>query len=177
MSRDSALALMIRQEHQRTLDLLNALDQSVRGRASRRPLDLRQAGERALLDRMIEGIDDEILRHFAVEEALVFPMVQESVGLDVVLMLIREHEAIGSLASCLLAAARRAPDRPLDESEWRAFRDAAEAFIDQETFHIQKEEAAVVGGLATLLTGEQDRAAAGRYRALCGLPAEDEDAG
>lgn len=177
MSRDSALALMIRQEHQRTLDLLNALDERVRGRASRRALDPRLAGERALLDRMIEGIDDEILRHFAVEEALVFPMVQESVGLDVVLMLIREHEAIGSLASCLLAAARRAPDRPLDESEWRAFRDAAEAFIDQETFHIQKEEAAVVGGLATLLTGEQDRAAAGRYRALCGLPAEDEDAG
>ena len=171
MTRQSALAALIHEDHRQTLALLNELDERVRGPMSRRPLDPGMADDGTLIENLRRGVDRDILRHFAIEETLLFPMIQDVLGLDLVLMLTREHEAVGSLASALLIAAEPATSRPLTASEWAAFRESAEAFIDQEIFHIQKEEASVVQCLATLLGRAEDDRAAARFRDLASLPA------
>lgn len=167
MTKRSALAALIHAEHRQTLALLDALEERVAGRAP--PLDPGRDGP--LLERLAAGIDADILRHFAVEETVVFPLIFETAGTDLVLMLIGEHEGIGQLASALLAAVRTASTRPLTADEWASFRADAAAFIDQETFHLQKEETAVVQRLPALLDDREDAAAADCFIALAGLPA------
>jgi hemerythrin-like domain-containing protein len=168
LARRSALAALIHEEHQQTLEFLNALEERVSGRGRRRPL---APDDRALAEQLEAKIDAMIFRHFAIEETVVFPLVQDSLGGDAVLMLIREHEGVGSLASPLRAAAHAALCRPLTAQEWARFCETAEAFIDQETFHIQKEETLIVNRLPELLDHRDDAAAADCYIAIGGLPA------
>lgn len=171
MTRRSALGAFIHEEHQQTLHMLNALDERVRDRERARPLARDAADDGSLIEQLIARIDALIFRHFAIEETLLFPLVQDALGMDIVIMLMREHEAVGSLASAVLAAASPAACRPLTGDEWSAFRESAAAFIDQETFHIQKEEALIVNRLPELLDSREDAAAADAYVAIAGLPA------
>jgi hemerythrin-like domain-containing protein len=166
MGQGSALAAIVHEEHQRTLALLSTLDERIRGRAERQPLDGQIAGDRQLIERLSQVVEEDIIRHFAAEEALLFPLVQDTLGQPVVLMLMHEHDEVGALASSLAAIAAEAAGGPLPQAAWTAFRETAETFIDQEIFHIQKEEASALQVLPMLLSAEDDAAAAERYRAL-----------
>jgi iron-sulfur cluster repair protein YtfE (RIC family) len=158
------LGNLLHAEHLRTLAVLDDLEQRISGKAAGLPVDGADAADRALLEMLVATIDRDILDHFAFEEAVVFPLLWEGGGRDLVTILTHDHVAVGPFASDVLRMAQDALVRRMDAATWSTFRDAASDLIALEIFHIQKEKTGLLAQLPALIDADTDRRLAEKRR-------------
>lgn len=158
----SELAQILHSQHVRTLALLDALEERTSGRPGRRPLDPGDAGDRRLLRDVISVVENDIKQHFAVEEALLFPIVAEAGASDLAIALAQEHVAMGPVAKRLKEMAGALLQGDPTSVSWNEFQSVAEDFISRSTLHIQKEEMTLIQRLSSFLDEDMDRRLAER---------------
>lgn len=164
MGRLTELGELMHEEHFRILVLICGLENRLCGSAGLRPLDLNDTEDRALLDEMIQGLE-EIAVHNAFEETVLFPALHEKDIKELTDLLAHEHEVIGPLAQRLRALVAMIVARGSCNSEWPEFRDTSMELVSQLMVHLQKEETAVVQRLRALLDSDVDHALAVRLLA------------
>lgn len=153
----------LHEEHQRTLAMLNDLEVKMFGPDKDVPFDPSDAADRKRLDAVLQVVDQDVGRHFAFEEDVLFPILDEVGAVDMTQMLTDEHNAIRPLADRLGTIARDALSRGFDASTWDEFLELARELVEREMFHIQKEEMGLVHGLSHVLDPETDRDLSMKY--------------
>ncbi|MBM4219882.1 MAG: hemerythrin domain-containing protein [Gammaproteobacteria bacterium] len=103
----------------------------------------------ALLKAALEAIDGEVERHFAFEEAELFPRMNEAGEGDLVDLLLEEHAAVRDAARRFAAAARQVPPGA-------DLRPAGLEFAERLASHAQKEEMSMLPALDDLLDAGTD---------------------
>jgi hemerythrin-like domain-containing protein len=103
----------------------------------------------ALLSAALAAIEGEVERHFAFEEAELFPRLKEAGEGDLVDLLLEEHAAVRDAARRFVAAAREVPPGA-------ALRPAGLEFAERLASHAQKEEVSMLPALEDLLDAEAD---------------------
>lgn len=163
MAEESPTGEILHQDHLRTLETMNTLEQRIMGPGKARPLAVDDADDQALVTTIIAMLDEDIDRHFAFEEQVLFPeLAKKHVG-EVTQALIQEHDAVRTLAAAFRDVAERARCETLDAEAWGEFRYAAMDLVPSVLFHIQKEEMTVIRQLRVLLPAEVDRDLAERH--------------
>lgn len=163
MAQESPTGEILHQDHLRTLETMNTLEQRIMGPGKACPLSVDDADDQALLATIIAMLDEDIDRHFAFEEQVLFPELDKRHVGEVTQALIQEHDAVRSLAAALRDIAERARRETLDAEAWGAFRYAAMDLVPSVLFHIQKEEMTVIRQLRVLLPVEIDQDLAQRH--------------
>ncbi len=164
----SALGQTLHDEHRRTLEVMNALENKILGNTAHRPFDSSDNDDRRQLQDIIAVVDRDSGSHFRFEEELLFPIFDEAGASDMTQMLIHEHEAIRTLGSQLRLLAEGALQSGFDESTWAAFRNAAMDLTASVMFHIQKEEMGLVSRLSFFIDSETDGQLAMQYAEYAG---------
>ncbi len=163
MTKFSALAGILHQEHVTTIKTLSALEDRILGHEKNKPIDATAAAGRAELQGLLDLIDREIHQHFRFEEDRLFPILRERGYGDLAILLQQEHDAIRNLAAALQEVTVPALTQGFDQASWKAYRDAGMDLVPSVMFHIQKEETALIERLSVLLPAEMDRALAEEY--------------
>jgi len=158
-------ARALHQEHQANLELLDRVEAAL-GRVA--PGAWRSAiAPGRELPKLFAALEFQLARdverHFAFEEAELFPRLVESGDGDIAALLSSEHEAIRDLASEMLPLANAAAASSLDEVGWAALSRGASELTERQVSHIQKEEMALLPMLDDLLDDETDRRLAMEY--------------
>lgn len=145
-------------EHRQHLALLGRLEAALA-----RPSD---PALPALMQRFGEAIERDVERHFAFEEASLFPRVAEAGDEGIAMLLGEEHAALREVAADLRAPVQAAAEGRLDSADWpRLKRDTLE-WVERQVAHIQKETMALLPMLDDLLDEEADRELAFAYASL-----------
>jgi len=129
----------LHEEHVAVIALCARLEASL---ASGRPDD-------ALLRAALAAIDDEVERHFAFEEAELFPRLKETGEGDLVELLLEEHAAVRDAARRFATAAKQTP-------YGAELRPAGLEFAERLASHAQKEEISLLPALEDLLDADTD---------------------
>ena len=164
----SALGQTLHDEHRRTLEVMNALEDKILGNTASRPFDPSDNDDRRQLQDLIAIVDHDAGTHFRFEEEVLFPIFDEAGAGDMTQMLMQEHEAIRTLGSQLRSLAEGALQNGFDGAAWTDFRNAAMDLTQSVTFHIQKEEMGLVGRLSFFVDPETDGQLAMRYAEYAG---------
>ncbi len=152
--------LLLHGEHQSTLGALAELESFI---SSRKPPPLGDA-EKTFLARLDGLIEADVTAHFTFEEENLFPRVARAGGGFMVDMLQAEHESIRPLAQAVRAAIAVFLDQgTISDGSWGTFRKAARDLIEQETFHVQKEEMGLLAALAQIFEAAEDASIAGHH--------------
>lgn len=157
-------AKVMHEEHFRTLVLICGVENRVSGKAANRPINPANGEDRALLEELVAGLD-EIVRHNAFEEGVLFPLLRDTGAGDLTVLLTQEHFIMGPLARRLRSVAVSVLEQGAGDGRWEDFRDTALDYAGQLMLHLQKEEMAVVQQLPSLLGPGVDRALMLRYTA------------
>jgi hemerythrin-like domain-containing protein len=103
----------------------------------------------ALLKAVLAAIDGEVERHFAFEEAELFPRLKEAGEGDLIDLLLEEHAAVRDAARRFAAAAKQTP-------YGAELRPAGLEFAERLASHAQKEEMSLLPALEDLLDADTD---------------------
>lgn len=163
MAEETQTGEILHRDHLRTLETMNTLEQRIMGPGRARPLALDDADDQALLAAIVAMLDEDIDRHFAFEEQVLFPELEKKHAGEVTRALVQEHDAVRTLAAVLRDITERARRQTLDATAWGEFRYAAMDLVPSVLFHIQKEEMTVIRQLRVLLPPEIDTELAKRY--------------
>ena len=143
----------LHEEHEATLALWGRLEQTLAMRGNRPP----EEGDIWLLRDCGAQLAGEVTRHFAFEEAELFPRLTAAGEGDIAGLLMEEHEAIR-------AAARRFGELSQHLStRWPEVRALALELAERLMSHVQKEEMSLLPTLEDLLDEQTDLELAGRY--------------
>jgi hemerythrin-like domain-containing protein len=170
MTKLSALAEILHQEHVTTVTALSTLEERVLGHDKNKPINTLAAGGRAELQALLDLIDREINQHFRFEEERLFPVLTNRGYGELAKLLEQEHDAIRALTAALEAVAVPALAQGFDRESWKAYREAGMDLIPSVMFHIQKEETAVIERLSDFLPAETDGTLAEEYSQAKRLP-------
>lgn len=133
----------LHEEHQAILALLERF-----GSALARLRDAPPAADdvlwRGLLTDLAVALENEVTRHFALEEQQLFPRLRERGEGDLADLLLEEHAAIREVARPLLGLVAQARAGALDAGGWRALRSGGLELVERLSSHAQKEEGALV---------------------------------
>ena len=143
----------LHEEHEATLALWGRLEQTLALRGNRPPTE----EDVRLLRDCAAQIADEVTRHFAFEEAELFPRLAAAGEGDIAALLAEEHETIRAAARQFAELAQDATGR------WPALRALALELAERLVSHVQKEEMSLLPSLEDLLDEETDQALAGSY--------------
>jgi hemerythrin-like domain-containing protein len=146
----------LHEEHEATLALWGRLEQALATRGSKPPTedDLRLVRDCAA------QIADEVRRHFAFEEADLFPLLAASGEGDIAELLAEEHATIRAAAQRFGELARPGGE---GQAKWPELRALALELAERLVSHVQKEEMSLLPSLEDLLDEETDRELAGSY--------------
>jgi hemerythrin-like domain-containing protein len=143
----------LHEEHEATLALWGRLEQTLAMRGSQPPTE----EDVRLLRDCAAQLADEVTRHFAFEEAELFPRLAAAGEGDIAQLLAEEHETIRAAARQFGALAQDAAAR------WPALRVLGLELAERLLGHVQKEEMSLLPSLEDLLDEETDQALAGSY--------------
>jgi len=143
----------LHEEHEATLALWGRLEQALALRGNRPPA----AQDASLLRSCAASLADEVTRHFAFEEAELFPRLAAAGEGDIAALLAEEHETIRAAARQFAELAQDATGR------WPALRALALELAERLVGHVQKEEMSLLPSLEDLLDEQADAELAGRY--------------
>ncbi len=154
------IARRLHDEHLASLGLLARLEAAIARPAAP------AAGDRpwAELARAVcAAFEDEVERHFAFEEAELFPRLAQAGEPGIGLLLSEEHDTIRACAGALLpmlqaSAGGEAPD-------WSTLRATGLEFVERMQGHIQKEEMGLLPMIEDLVDAETDATLALAYAA------------
>lgn len=150
-------------EHQSTLATLNDIDDLCQSRKAPNPADPAMQARLASIARILE---DDVTRHFAYEEEVLFPVLRDAGAAMMVEMLEGEHAIIRPLARSLRQLCLTAIEQgTFPPDNWSELQTLGMELVERETFHIQKEEMGLLGALSQILTPEQDGELASRHPA------------
>ncbi len=155
---------MLHDEHMAIIALLERLDAYLRGHGTTPPAQDDGATE-ALL-RMLAGvIETEITAHFAFEEEVLFPLLDDAGEGEMPAMLKQEHAAIAPVARQVAELARAALAAGFGQDGWAEFHRLAGILVGELTGHAEKEEFGLLPALEHVLDDELDAKLAADYAA------------
>lgn len=143
----------LHEEHEATLALWGRLEHALALRGNRPPSE----DDIWLLRDCAAQLNAEVTRHFAFEEAELFPRLAAAGEGDIAGLLIEEHEAIRAAAQRFRALAQNLATR------WPEVRALALELAERLVSHVQKEEMSLLPSLEDLLDEQADLELAGRY--------------
>ena len=150
------------EEHIAVLDLLRRFEQAlVRPRA-----DAPGAGDAvwsALLPQLAGALQNEVTRHFDLEEKELFPRLQARGEGDLAELLLEEHGVIRAVAGTVLGLIQRARAGTLDASGWRSLKAAGLELVERLGSHAEKEQGALVPLVDEMLDEATDGELAAAY--------------
>jgi iron-sulfur cluster repair protein YtfE (RIC family) len=155
MSELTELGQVLHEEHFRIVMFLSGLQNRVSARAAERPLDPRNAEERAELEQLIACLD-EIVEHNAFEEAVFYPLIWESGEGELATLLTEEHATIGPLTRHLRNDAAELLRYGIATGRWPAFCRVANKFVTKMMLHLEREELTFVQRLAFFVDPDLD---------------------
>lgn len=159
----SELGEVIHEEHFRMLVMVCELENRVKCAATASaPLDPANSEDRALLVKVIAGLD-ELIGHNAFEEAVLFPAIGECDDAAFMGLIAEEHFVIEPLAMRLREIAAETLAEGTSFARWSAFRDAAIELAANLILHLETEEVTIVQRLRTLIDPQTDHELARRY--------------
>jgi hemerythrin-like domain-containing protein len=162
MSFTRRTAQLLHEDHQATIEVIEALDQMI-ARARKNAPDLGDAKVRAALTAATNAIEEEISIHFAFEEDELFTRLEDMGDVEIGAHLRDEHAAILPLGKEVSQRAKRALDTGFSSTEWVEFRTVTGELIERMFAHIQKEEMALLPMLDELLDSKTDMELAMAY--------------
>ena len=145
-------------EHRAQLSLLGQVEQGLAHAAA-----LGDAGLATLLRQLTQQLGHDVDRHFAFEEASLFPRLADNGDGGMADLLAEEHAVIREVAAEVQPLARAAVAGTLDGAGWRALSQTALELVERQVSHIQKETMALLPLLDQLLDDEADRELAMAY--------------
>ncbi|WP_167730481.1 hemerythrin domain-containing protein [Terasakiella sp. SH-1] len=145
------LSEILHREHQRTLQVLNALD-GWQGK----PQPDQLAPIENLLKDVIDVTKSDVQDHYAFEEQHLFPVLRNNGADFMVNMLSGEHELIRPIAQALQSLSETALETGFTQESWAEFQTLSADFIGHETFHIQKEEMGLINAINAMFTPEEE---------------------
>lgn len=155
-------AQLLHEDHQTTIEVIEALDQMI-ARARKSAPDITDATISCTLKAAATAISDEISAHFTFEEDKLFTLLEEMGDVGISTHLRQEHAAILPLGQEVARRAAQALDSGFDQTSWAAFRTLAGELIERMFAHIQKEEMALLPMLDDLLDDEADMELSSNY--------------
>lgn len=158
----SELGEVIHEEHFRMLVMVCELENRVKGSDTVKPIDAREPEDRALLLKVIDGLD-ELIGHNAFEETVLFPAIAEAANGTLSGLMAEEHFVVEPLARRLRALAVDLLNQGTTFARWAAFRETAIELAANLILHLETEEVTVVQRLRLLLDPERDHELALRY--------------
>ncbi|MEW6690655.1 MAG: hemerythrin domain-containing protein [Pseudomonadota bacterium] len=111
---------------------------------------------RGLLTDLAAALENEVTRHFALEEQELFPRLRERGEGDLAELLLEEHAAIREVVRPLLDLIAQARAGKLDAGGWRALKSLGLELVERLGSHAQKEEGALVPLIDELLDEATD---------------------
>lgn len=157
-------AQLLHEDHQATIQVIEALDQMI-AKARKNAPDLSDPSVNKALKAATRAIEEEISSHFAFEENELFTRLEEMGDVGIGTHLREEHAAILPLGSEVSRRAAQALENGFSAAEWAEFRSYAGELIERMFAHIQKEEMALLPMLDDLLDSETDMELASTYSA------------
>ncbi len=158
----SELGEVIHEEHFRMLVMICEVENRVKCLGAGQPINPNDPDDRALLEKVISGLD-EVIGHNSFEEAVLFPALAPHAYGELTDHLAQEHLVIGPMAARLRSIAVDTLARGTSFSRWAAFREAAIELAANLMLHLETEEVAIVQKLQFLIEPEVDHALARRY--------------
>ncbi|MDF1717746.1 MAG: hemerythrin domain-containing protein [Antarcticimicrobium sp.] len=164
MSFTRRTAQLLHEDHQGTIEVIEALDQLI-AKARKKAPDVSDAAVNKTLTKASVAIEDEISNHFAFEENELFTRLEEMGDVGIGEHLRSEHAALLPLGKTVAEGARAALQGGFTDQTWPPFRNAAAELIERMFSHIQKEEMALLPALEDLLDPETDMQLSSAYEA------------
>jgi len=163
MEFDRQISRRLHEEHRATIDLWGRLEQALATRARSWPPTGLDPDLDSALRACAAALAQEVSRHFAFEEAELFPRLAAAGEGDIAELLAEEHEAIRSAAAQFSQLLTVAASGSLDASGWQRLRTVALELAERLFAHVQKEEMSLLPALEDLLDDETDTALALSY--------------
>ncbi len=157
-------AQLLHEDHQATIQVIEALDQMI-AKARKKAPDLSDPSVHKALTAATSAIEEEISSHFAFEENELFTRLEDMGDVGIGTHLREEHAAILPLGGEVSRRAAQALENGFSGTEWAEFRSFAGELIERMFAHIQKEEMALLPMLDDLLDSETDMELASAYSA------------
>lgn len=129
-------------EHVAVLDLLDRFERALARLQGAPAAD--DASWNLLLAQVATALENEVSRHFALEEEQLFPRLHDNGEGDLAELLLEEHESIRGVATPLLELLGRARAGRLDEAGWRSLKLAGLELAERLGAHARKEEGSLV---------------------------------
>lgn len=158
----SELGEVIHEEHFRMLVMICELENRVKCAETAAPVDPSNADDRALLIKVITGLD-ELIGHNEFEEAVLFPAIGQHHDPAFLGLIAEEHFVIEPLATRLREIAAETLAHGTSFARWTAFRDAAIELAANLILHLETEEVTIVQRLRVLIEPQLDHDLARRY--------------
>jgi hemerythrin-like domain-containing protein len=141
-------------EHRATIALVERLEQLI-ARHRRGLPDVADRTIAQLLSDLSTGIEGEVERHFAFEEAKIFGYLAEIGDNEISVHLTDEHNAMRPLGKRVASLAREGA-KGFDRDRWDEFCRLGQELAERMLAHIQKEEMALLPLLDEMLDSETD---------------------
>lgn len=146
----------LHEEHAATLTLWSRLEQQLAARGAQWPPA--EGDEITARLRECAGmLAQEVSRHFAFEEAQLFPRLEASGEGDIARLLAEEHGVIREAAEQFTALHARGARGELDAAGWRTLKTLALELVERLVSHVQKEEMSLLPALEDLIDEDSDR--------------------
>lgn len=143
------------EEHRTSIDLLGRVERALAGAA--RAGHAHDPELARLLGTFGRHLEQEVGRHFELEEGELFPRMADAGSGDLAALLREEHDAMRAVTGELLPLTRAAAAGTLDESRWGELKRKALEMNERLVAHIEKETMALLPLLDDLLDEDTDR--------------------
>ena len=165
------IAILIHDEHIKTMHALQSLEMLLRRQGNRRPPDVTAVAVRAILDTVVQVLAADIQCHFSFEENHLFPVLAGQGDTGITAFLTEEHNSIRPVAREIAALATAALNgTPFTEPAWAYFHEIGTELCEREIYHIQKEEMGLLAAIGMLITAEADARLCQVYRSETATP-------
>jgi len=153
---DSKIAQLLHDEHQRTVDLMNRLEEAVTGRQTKTAPANDDAATTALLVDMNAELQATTGHHFNFEEDNIFPALTAIGDVAIPYILRQEHDLLRNLSEYLLPVVEKARANGFTAESWAEFCELALELVERQISHIQKEEMGLLPTLSGLFEDDRD---------------------
>ncbi len=156
---------MLHDEHMAVIALLDRLGAYLRDHGATTPPAKDDGATGTLLRHLAGVIEGELTAHFAFEEEVLFPLLDDAGEGELPMVLKQEHATILPAAHRVAELARSALAEGFERDGWAEFRRLGIALVGELTDHAEKEEFGLLPVLEHVLDGEKDASLADAYAA------------
>ena len=143
----------VSREHQEVTALLTRLEKLLQSYRMDHQPDWQGPEARRVMNDLKGALRTEVPNHFAIEEQELFPLYAQEGGVDMVELLLADHQVILDLVEELKPLVEKALTSPdgLSQSEWETLRAKGTVFVTELCSHAEKEEFGFVPAVDELM--------------------------